>query len=49
MNWSDIWMSIFGRTEVFGLNMGFWVSMAVVALVVAVQNIVFWGIMKPKK
>jgi len=48
MNWKDIWMTLFGTADLFGLNMGFWVSMAVVALIVIVMNVVFWG-MKPRK
>lgn len=48
MNWSSIWMSIFGTTEWLGLDMGFWVSMGFVTLIVLAMNIVFWG-MKPKK
>ena len=47
VNWIALWMKMFGTTEFLGLNMGFWVSMAVVALIVIVMNIVFWGI-KPK-
>ena len=47
MNWTDIWMKIFGRTEALGLDMGFWVSMIVVALIVVAMNIIFWS-MKPK-
>ena len=31
-----------------GLDLGFWVSMAVVALIVVAMNAVFWG-MKPQK
>lgn len=46
MNWKEIWMTLFGTTEWLGLNMGFWVSMAVVVLIVIVMNVVFWG-MKP--
>ena len=48
MNWSNIWMTLFGSADWLGLNMGFWVSMAVVALIVVVMNVVFWG-MKPRK
>ena len=48
MNWKDIWMTLFGTVDLFGLTMGFWVSMAVVALIVVVMNAVFWG-MKPRK
>ena len=48
VNWIALWTKLFGATEFFGLNMGFWVSMAVVAIIVIVMNVVFWG-MKPKK
>ena len=47
MNWVNLWMKLFGRTELLGLNMGFWVSMAVVILIVILMNVVFWS-MKPK-
>ena len=30
MNWKEIWVSLFGDCEWLGLNIGFWVSMAVV-------------------
>ena len=29
MNWTAIWTSLFGTTSLFGVNMGFWVGMAV--------------------
>ena len=48
MNWKDIWMTLFGTVDLLGLNEVFWVSMAVVALIVVVMNAVFWG-MKPRK
>lgn len=48
MNWINMWESIFGRTEFMHLDMGFWVSMAVVTLIVIIMNIVFWS-MKPKE
>ena len=48
MNWKEIWMTLFETCEWLGLNMGFWVSMAVVALIVIIMNLVFWW-MKPKK
>ena len=47
MNWTNLWLNLFGTTELFGLNMGFWVSMAVVTVVVILMNVVFWC-MKPK-
>lgn len=48
MNWKELWMTLFGTTEWLGLNIGFWVAMAVVILIVIVMNVVFWS-MKPKK
>lgn len=48
MNWKEIWMTLFGTTKWLGLNIGFWVSMAVVVLIVIIMNVVFWG-MRPKK
>lgn len=47
MNWSQIWMDIFGTTEWLDLNMGFWVASAVVVLIVVAMSVVFWG-MKPR-
>lgn len=49
MNWRELWMTIFGRCEWLGLNMGFWVSMTVVLLIVILMNVVFWGIKKKNK
>lgn len=49
MNWKDIWMTLFGTVDLFGLDMGFWVSMAVVALIVVVMNAVFWGMKSPQE
>lgn len=48
VNWNEIWMKLFGTTEWLGLNMGFWVSMAVVVLIVIIMNLVFGG-MKPQE
>ena len=48
MNWNKTWMSLFGTCECLGLNIGFWVSMAVVVIIVILINVVFWS-MKPKK
>lgn len=41
-------MALFGTVGLFGLNMGFWVSMAAVTLTMVVMNVAFWG-MKPRK
>ena len=48
MNWTQIWIDLFGATEWLGLNMGFWVASGVVLVVVVIMNVVFWG-MKPRK
>ena len=47
MNWKEIWVSLFGDCEWLGLNIGFWVSMAVLIGIVILMNVVFWG-MKPQ-
>ena len=48
MNWTEIWMDLFGTTSFLGVDVGFWVAMAVVTLIVLLMNGIFWG-MKPKK
>lgn len=48
MTWSQLWMVLFGCTSFCGINMGFWVAMSAVLLIVIVMNAVFWGI-KPKE
>ena len=48
VNWGPLWLEMFGTTEILSLDMGFWVSMTAVALIVIVMNVVFWS-MKPKK
>ena len=47
MNWANLWMKGFGTTTLCGLDMGFWVAIAAVFLIVVLMNAVFWG-MKPK-
>lgn len=47
MNWAKIWMNLFETTEFLGIDMGFWVAMAVVLLIVILMNVVFWS-MEPK-
>lgn len=48
MNWSAIWINLFGTASFCGIDMGFWAAMAAVCLIVILMNAVFWG-MKPKK
>lgn len=47
MNWNDIFMYVFGRLSFCGLDMGFWVSLAAVIVIVIAMNVVFWEL-KPK-
>lgn len=46
MNWTQIWIDLFGTSEWLGLNMGFWVANDVVLIIVVIMNVVFWS-MKP--
>ena len=48
MNWSKLWMDLFGRTSFCGIDMGFWAAMSAVLLIVILMIVVFWG-MGPKK
>lgn len=47
MNWKALWITMFGRTNWLGLNMGFYVSMVVIVLIVILMNMFFWSL-KPK-
>lgn len=46
MNWTALWLDLFGKTEWLGINIGFWASMLICAAAVAGMNLLFWG-MKP--
>lgn len=46
MNWTQIWIDLFGTTEWLGLNMGFWVANVAALVIVIIMNVVFWS-MKP--
>ena len=48
MNLTNVWMNLFGTTQLFGIDMGFWAAMVVCLLIVVAMNAVFWG-MKPKR
>jgi hypothetical protein len=48
MKWTIIWMKLFGTTSFWGINLGFWVALAAVLLIVILMNVVFWT-MKPKR
>ena len=43
MNWTNLWMKLFGTTTWLGLDMGFWVSMGISVLVALLMVIVFWA------
>lgn len=47
MNWQALWMTLFGTTEWPGLDIGFWMALAVVALIVIIMNVAFWK-MRPQ-
>ncbi|MCD7709702.1 MAG: hypothetical protein LUI02_07490 [Clostridiales bacterium] len=48
LNWESFFLNVFGTLKGWGgINVGFWVAMIVVALVVLIENIVFWC-MKPR-
>ena len=43
MNWNNMWNILFNRTELFGINMGFWVCLLVITIIVILMNVVFWS------
>lgn len=46
--WSKLWMDFFGVTSFWGIDMGFWVALSAVLLLVIGMNVVFWS-MPPKE
>ena len=44
MNWNMLWLKLFGTTTLWGLNMGFWVSLGTVLLIVILMNALFWSL-----
>lgn len=46
MYWNNDWMILLGRNQWLGLDMGFWLALAAVTLIVIIMNVVFWS-MKP--
>ncbi len=47
MNWKELWLSLWGTTEFLGVDMGFWMAMAMIVLIVIVMNLVAWSL-RPK-
>lgn len=43
-NWDLIWMKLFGRLDLFGIDMGFWLSIGACLIAVIVMNAVLWSI-----
>ncbi len=48
MNWSALWVKVFGTSSWLGLDMGFWMALLICLLVIFVMNVVVWSI-HPKK
>ena len=42
MNWTKLWLDLFGTTQWLGLDLGFWVALAVVAIIVVGMNVILW-------
>ena len=49
MNWAALWTKMFGTTSWLGIDIGFWASMGITAVIVVLMNVVFWGIKPAKK
>ena len=43
MNWTALWMKLFGTTTWMHLDIGFWVSMGISVLVAITMVVVFWN------
>ena len=44
MNWATIWMNLLGTTSFLGIDMGFWIGMAAVLLIIILMNVVLWSV-----
>lgn len=47
MKWLALFSQFIGRTKIFGIDLGFWVGMAAVLLLVCIMNLIVWS-RKPK-
>ena len=47
MDWKELWLSLWGTTEFLGVDMGFWMAMAMIVLIVIVMSLVAWSL-RPK-
>lgn len=43
-NLTDFWFELFGTNQWFGIDIGFWVSMAICFIIVIAMNAVFWSL-----
>lgn len=48
MKWLTFLSHVIGRSEIFGIDLGFWAGMAVVVFIVLLMNLVAWS-QKPKE
>lgn len=46
MNLTNFYISTFGTTELWGLNLGFYFTMLAVLIIVVIENVVFWNMKK---
>ena len=42
INWTKIWIFLFGTTEFAGLDIGFWAALAACLLVICFMNLILW-------
>ncbi|MCD7893877.1 MAG: hypothetical protein LUG60_09275 [Erysipelotrichaceae bacterium] len=47
MNWLDLYMKYFGTTTLFGIDLGFYITMFIVLVIVILMNVIEWNL-KPK-
>ena len=48
MTWKELWMTLFHTTDFLGVNIGFWISMLIVFIIVLIMNVVFWSMPRKK-
>ena len=48
MSWRDLWMLYFGTAESFGIDLGFWIALFLIMIIVILVNLVCWT-MTPKR
>lgn len=44
MSFRQLWIYLFGTSEWLGLDIGFYVSLGLVVLLIILMNIVFWSL-----